>query len=269
MKKKHRIISYLFVPVVCVCIFGLSIGISNRCLGYMAENTVQHVIEIPKEYYAASGESMARYTAKKLSYVDQLKLITGIWESQMTPCEREQAIQTELAMAQKAKYQISFLHEKGLYPYTLDSLDGNWYTYTSEVFGYEDTNFNAYRAYLWKLTFTRYDHTLKQVVYLTESGTLLYAQAELTKPFSEVQLSQFCKEYAGTLLAPDETKEPKISDVKPISKELVIQLPDLEDQNVKPKSQVQISMRDGDETVDLIVYQLQTTHDYIIGMMRP
>ena len=87
----------------------------------------------------------------------------------------------EVEAVELAKKQLDVYYKQGVYPYSVQIQYDNLYSYSSELYCYMDTSFDTYAAYLWKITFTKYDNSVENIVYMTESGTILLAWTNNTK----------------------------------------------------------------------------------------
>ena len=131
--------------------------------------------------YLEAGTMMSRNTSSNLSAVDRIKLISGTWDSNMTKCDITEGFLDEVEAVELAKKQLDVYYKQGVYPYSVQIQYDNLYSYSSELYCYTDTSFDTYAAYLWKITFTKYDNSVENIVYMTESGTILLAWTNNTK----------------------------------------------------------------------------------------
>ena len=116
---------------------------------------------------------MARSASSNLSSVDRIKLIAGTWESEMQKCENTDGFLNEVEAVELAKKQMEYYYQAGVFPYSMQIKYDNMFSYATELYCYTDSSFHTYSAYLWKITFTKYDDSVECVTYMTESGTIL------------------------------------------------------------------------------------------------
>ena len=167
--------------VCCALIVVLSIVAPKYLLARTLTEQTNHVEVAPEEYYLEAGTMMSRNTSSNLSAVDRIKLISGTWDSNMTKCDITEGFLDEVEAVELAKKQLDVYYKQGVYPYSVQIQYDNLYSYSSELYCYTDTSFDTYTAYLWKITFTKYDNSVENIVYMTESGTILLAWTNNTK----------------------------------------------------------------------------------------
>lgn len=158
-----------------VLIVGVSVFLPKLLLEHTMEAQIGTVKLAPEEYYVESGALMARKQSSELLEIDRMKLISGVWESDMRLCEKTEGFLDEQEVVELAKKQLEYYVKQGVYPHSIKTDADNMYAYTSELYCFTDSNFGIYSAYLWKLVFTRYDNRVQDVVYITECGTVLLA----------------------------------------------------------------------------------------------
>lgn len=179
--------------VCCALIVVLSIVAPKYLLARTLTEQTNHVEVAPEEYYLEAGTMMSRNTSSNLSAVDRIKLISGTWDSNMTKCDITEGFLDEVEAVELAKKQLDVYYKQGVYPYSVQIQYDNLYSYSSELYCYTDTSFNTYAAYLWKITFTKYDNSVENIVYMTESGTILLAWTNGSYSLDEYDLSKFYK----------------------------------------------------------------------------
>ena len=150
--------------VCCALIVVLSIVAPKYLLARTLTEQTNHVEVAPEEYYLEAGTMMSRNTSSNLSAVD---ITEGFLD--------------EVEAVELAKKQLDVYYKQGVYPYSVQIQYDNLYSYSSELYCYTDTSFDTYAAYLWKITFTKYDNSVENIVYMTESGTILLAWTNNTK----------------------------------------------------------------------------------------
>lgn len=177
----------------CALIVVLSIVAPKYLLARTLTEQTNHVEVAPEDYYLEAGTMMSRNTSSNLSAVDRIKLISGTWDSNMTKCEITEGFLDEVEAVELAKKQLDVYYRQGVYPYSVQIQYDNLYSYSSELYCYTDTSFNTYTAYLWKITFMKYDNSVENVIYMTESGTILLAWTNKNYTLDEFALSKFYK----------------------------------------------------------------------------
>lgn len=173
MKKRGAII---VVILVCVCSMAAGIFVPRYLLAHDTGKQENQIQEAPEAYYVDAGVAMARNASQQLSSLDRFKLITGQWESEYELSTSEDAFLSETEAVELAKQQLELYYEKGLYPYSLTSQYENWYSFSIEVYQCVDSSFHTYSAYLWRIVFTKYDHTLTHEIYMSDSGFIVLAR---------------------------------------------------------------------------------------------
>lgn len=177
----------------CALIVVMSVVAPKYLLARTLTEQTNHVTVAPEEYYAEAGTMMARNTSSNLSAIDRIKLISGAWESNMKKCDITEGFLDEVEAVELAKKQLDVYYKQGIFPYSVQIQYDNLYSYSSELYCYTDTSFNTYTAYLWKITFTKYDNSVENVVYMNESGTILLAWTDGSYSLDEYDLSKFYK----------------------------------------------------------------------------
>ena len=174
---KPRKINKLFVGAVilCVCAVASSFLVPQFLLNREKKNGTDIIYVAPESYYVESGNAMARNTSSNLTSLEQVKLISGDWESTGAQCALDQGFLTENEAVQLARYSLNNFYNMGVFPYSTDANYNNWCSWESKLYCYTDTLFNTYTAYLWVITFTKFDNSSTHTVYMTEKGVILGA----------------------------------------------------------------------------------------------
>ena len=157
----------------CVAVILASVLVPKYLLARTLFEQMDQVVVAPEEYYVEAGEMMARSASSNLSSVDRIKLIAGTWESEMQKCENTDGFLNEVEAVELAKEQMEYYYQAGVFPYSMQIKYDNMFSYETELYCYTDSSFHTYSAYLWKITFTKYDDSVECVTYMTESGTIL------------------------------------------------------------------------------------------------
>lgn len=136
-----------------------------------------NVAAAPSEYYSAAGFAMSRNASAQMNIYDRLRLLSGSWDSTYGDATvYEMNVQMHEAV-EAARIVIDEMYEQGVYPCKLSSEYGRWYGWSASPYKAVDNIFNTYTAYYWKVVFQRYDSDEHHVVYVTEDGTVVAAEA--------------------------------------------------------------------------------------------
>lgn len=167
----HPLTLLAFLITVSFVLAG--IFIPQYLLNKIKQEQLSSIHAAPEGYYLASETAMSRNASGQLSSLDRMKLIAGTWESSMSKCDTDEGFLTESEAVSLAKQQLETFYQLGIYPCSLLSDYGNWYSWTTELYKYTDTMFHTYTAYLWVIHFTKYDDSMTQTLLMTENGTIL------------------------------------------------------------------------------------------------
>ncbi len=137
------------------------------------EGQLAIVKDVPADYYMAQGGAAAKAASQKLSDIDRIKMISGVWGSTKQKEETDKAFITETEALEYARKATAYYHELGVYPVSIDSSFDNWYSWSASCYRYLDNVFNTYTCYLWIVEFYRYDSDEHHVIYLLEDGTAI------------------------------------------------------------------------------------------------
>ena len=86
MKKEKHIFKIIFISVSLIAVFS-AIFVPKLLLDKKSENSLSHIIEAPDSYYLTSQTATARSASSKLSALDKIRLICGVWDSSMSQCD--------------------------------------------------------------------------------------------------------------------------------------------------------------------------------------
>lgn len=175
MKNKTTILNIILV-LFTIAVVLTAIFLPEVLLKKQADKKTAITTIAPEEYYLASATAIAIDASSKLTATDRINLISGAWESTFSECAISEAFLTEAEAVDLAKEQIEIFVENNSYPYSIKSSYKNWYSYETKVYSYKDATFNTYTAYLWEITFTKYDNSIIHTILITESGTILNAR---------------------------------------------------------------------------------------------
>lgn len=170
---RNNKIKICLILFFCVAVILASVLVPKYLLARTLFEQMDQVVVAPEEYYVEAGEMMARSASSNLSSVDRIKLIAGTWESEMQKCENTDGFLNEIEAVELAKEQMEYYYQAGVFPYSMQIKYDNMFSYETELYCYTDSSFHTYSAYLWKITFTKYDDSVECVTYMTESGTIL------------------------------------------------------------------------------------------------
>lgn len=170
--RNNKIKICLFL-ILCAVIISTGVLVPKYLLARTLFEQMEQVVVAPEEYYVEAGKMMARSASSNLSSVDRIKLIAGTWESEMQKCENTDGFLNEVEAVELAKEQMEYYYQAGVFPYSMQIKYDNMFSYETELYCYTDSSFHTYSAYLWKITFTKYDDSVECVTYMTESGTIL------------------------------------------------------------------------------------------------
>ena len=170
---RNNKIKICLILFFCIAVILASVLVPKYLLARTLFEQMDQVVVAPEEYYVEAGEMMARSASSNLSSVDRIKLIAGTWESEMQKCENTDGFLNEVEAVELAKEQMEYYYQAGVFPYSMQIKYDNMFSYATELYCYTDSSFHTYSAYLWKITFTKYDDSVECVTYMTESGTIL------------------------------------------------------------------------------------------------
>lgn len=178
MKKGKYIFKILFILASLIAVFS-AIFVPKLLLDKKSEDSLSQVIEAPDSYYLTSRTATARSASSKLSALDKIRLICGVWDSSMTQCDVTDGFLTMDEAVALARAQMELYYQAGLYPVSLYSGYNNWYSFECNLYKYTDTSFQTYTAYLWEITFTKFDSSTYHTLLMSESGTILAADTNM------------------------------------------------------------------------------------------
>lgn len=165
------LISLTLLSVLC------GVFLPGRLLTLKSSKELNQTETAPNEYYAGASSAIARNASSQLSDYQKSKLISGIWESLDTEASVNESTIHDYEAVNLAKEGLENLYNANLYPISLKSGYGSWYSWTTKLYKATDTTFQTYTAYYWIISFVRYDESEKHTVLMTEEGTILFAHA--------------------------------------------------------------------------------------------
>jgi hypothetical protein len=176
MKKKWM---YCIIIILTLIVAVGGVFMPGIILKHKGKSMLNKAESAPLEYYSAASSVVARNSSAKLSEYQKLQLISGAWESADSDAGRDESLITEYEAVTLAQAAIGRLNAAGLYPSTISSDYGNWYSWTADCYKATDTTFNTYTSYYWVISFSRYDETESHTILMTEGGTVLLAVANI------------------------------------------------------------------------------------------
>ncbi len=179
-KSKHNYPVLIFI-LLCIVTVASSLILPEQLLNNKSQKNIDQVKVAPESYYVESGNAMARNTSSNLTSLEQIKLVSGSWESTQTLCTNDQGFLTENEAVELARSSLNTFYDIGVFPYSSDSNYNNWCSWDATLYCYTDNLFNTYSAYLWIITFTKFDGTISHTVYMTEKGVILGAETSDTE----------------------------------------------------------------------------------------
>ena len=139
-------------------------------------NTVD---DVPSEYYSGPSESIIANASRQLNQEQCIQLITGVWESKVSPASPEDCVFNEFGIKTLVINHVQDLYSKGLYPCNLSSNTDNWYTWEAHAYRALDSTFKTYAAYFWDITFIKYDNSETHRFITSDQGDILYCEARV------------------------------------------------------------------------------------------
>ncbi len=167
----------LFIAMMFVCVITVaaSFFIPDLLLNGKREKSTNLIQTAPESYYVESGNAMARNTSSNLTSLEQIKLISGSWESSGRKCELNEGFLTENQAVEMARNNLNIFYDMEIFPYSATANYNNWCSWDAQLYCYTDNLFNTYSAYLWVITFTKFDNSVSHTVLMTENGVIIGA----------------------------------------------------------------------------------------------
>ena len=180
MKKRNKYSKKNIRDGMLVCgtivIVALGIFAPGRILTIQSESASYEVMAVPEQYYSSYSSAMARNASTHLGVQDKIQLISGEWESEtMEAAGYEMELEDYEAVA-KAREEMKSLYDAGLYPDSISTDYGDWYSWQAKPRKAVDATFHTYAAYYWEIEFKRYDGQKQHTIYLLEDGTVFLAE---------------------------------------------------------------------------------------------
>ena len=180
--KKFSIKNFILIAVALL-VAGCSIWLPGFIMEKERTADFEKLTDVPADYYSGPSESIIKNASRQLRSEQCMQLITGVWDSSITPANPQDCTYTDFGMKTMTINHIQNLYTKGLYPCSLSSRNENWYSWEAKPYRALDTTFRTYAAYFWDITFTKFDGSETHRFIVSENGAILYAQAETKENF--------------------------------------------------------------------------------------
>ncbi len=200
--KANRLV--ILCIMLCTVTVISSFFIPDLLLNKKKEQSTNAIVVAPESYYVESGNAMARNTSSNLTSLEQIKLISGAWESNGSSCTLDQGFLSENEAVSLARYSLNAFYDMGVFPYATDANYNNWCSWDSKLYCYTDSLFNTYSAYLWVISFTRFDNSVTHTVYMTEKGVILAATTTDTNFIPSNLIAAYTNQSITTIFADDD-----------------------------------------------------------------
>ena len=223
MHKKSKI-NWILLLCIMLCAITVisSFFIPDLLLNKRKSKLAGNIVVAPESYYVESGNATARNTSSNLTSLEQIKLISGTWESNGSSCSLDQGFLTENEAVSLARYSLNSFYDMGVFPYANEANYNNWCSWDAELYCYTDSLFNTYSAYLWVISFTRFDNSVTHTVYMTEKGVIIgatttdtnYTPSKLMAAYTNQSVKTIFSDEDITLL--EKTKAPNGTVIKSV-----------------------------------------------------
>lgn len=198
--RRNKFIFKALLILASLSAFFSAIFMPKLLLNKKTERSLSLVAEVPDSYYLAAQTATARNASLKLSALDKIRLICGAWDSSMTKCDITEGFLTMDEAVSLARAQMELYYQAGLYPVSLYSGYDNWYSFECNLYKYTDTSFKTYTAYLWEITFTKFDTSIYHTLLMSESGTILAADTNMPfEAYGDIYNAAFKDNFAQIL----------------------------------------------------------------------
>ncbi len=183
IRKRLRKMKKHVNKILCVLLLAaafLGMFLPGWFLFERSERELSLVTAAPPEYYSAANMAIARNASVQLGTYQKLQLISGRWESVLKEASSYERELEAYTAAQIAKERIQDMYQDKLYPLSLMSDYGNWYTWDARSYKAVDATFGTYAAYYWEITFDKYDNSERHTVQMLEDGTIFLIEVEMS-----------------------------------------------------------------------------------------
>lgn len=269
MKNYKKIIPFIMILLTLLTICG-AYFLPKLLLKSAYEHAQNKIETAPESYYLASNTAMSKKASELLESYEKTNLITGAWDSTYKKASYEDAFLTESDAVAIAKENIDQLHDLGFYPYSLTSSYNNWYSWTTSLYSYSDTNFHTYTCYLWIISFTKFDNSLSHTILMTEDGVILAALANDPSKKTSPMLTELTDESIKHLLVDNHVRlEKKEAFSYPNFSSIITQIyPDNIMTGILEQNSILVSLSfDNDVASDYLIYQFNTSSQYVFGIV--
>ena len=267
--KSKRTRNTILGMAVAVCFVAASIFFSGMLITKALSSDKNVVMEADESYYLPSKSKLAINASMNLSYADRINLVSGSWASSCRECSLDSGFITETEAVSLAKSQMEYYYNAGVYPYSLISHYGNWYSWNARLYEYTDTTFNTYTVYLWCIDFIKYDNSLSHTVLMTENGTIINAEVHtstdidipIINAYTTNTLSYTLSEIMGD-------SSLTLNDFDSNNDTININYPQVDAASIKNIDSFTISINQSNKAPEqFVVYQYQTDASYGIGII--
>ncbi|MBO4862897.1 MAG: hypothetical protein J5517_00880 [Eubacterium sp.] len=188
---------------VTLLVAAISILLPGMALKSSEKEEFDSIKNVPAEYYSGPSETVIKNASKQLTDEQSLQMITGQWESKVSPADPEDCNLSEFEAKNLATIRLNKLLSSRLFPFSLSSNINQWYSWDATPYRVLDNTFKTYATHYWDITFTRYDHSEKHRIVMTEMGTILYVHSETKE---DVPLKSFSpqSEFFSDLIIADQ-----------------------------------------------------------------
>ncbi|MDD6328605.1 MAG: hypothetical protein Q4D54_01815 [Eubacteriales bacterium] len=269
MKNKNKIIPFILILLTVFTICG-AIFVPKYLLNRKYTNIQNKVTAAPENYYLASNTAMAKKASELLATYEKTNLITGSWDNVCQKADYQDALLKESDAVALAKQKIDELNALELYPYSLSSSYNNWYSWTTDLYSFTDTNFNTYTCYLWIITFTRFDNALTHTILMTEDGVILAGIVNDNTVRITPMLVQLNEDSIRSILCDSKIRleNKEVYSYPNFANTITKIYPDNLISGITEQTSIRVSLSfNADEPSDYLVYQTKTDQSYIFGII--
>lgn len=174
MRLQKKNMTGVFVFITILLAMG-GIFLPGRILAWQSDAELNVVSEVPKQYSLEVSTAMARNASANLKMNERLQLIAGKWTSNVSVADTYEMETQDYEAIALAREGVQELYKNDLYPESVSSEYGSWYTWEATPYKAVDATFHTYTAYFWKVNFRKYNGLENHQVYMLEDGTIFYA----------------------------------------------------------------------------------------------
>ena len=188
--KKHLFKNLILLLTAITTVF-LAVWMPGFVMQKTYKAKQQEVMNVPSEYYSGPSSAVIKNASRQLTSSQCIRLITGSWDSNIHPASDTDTNMSSLGIKSLTVTRVEDLYTKGLYPVSISSKPGNWYSWSTTPYLALDSTFRTYAAPFWEVDFLKYDNTEAHRFIVTESGDILYAEYKSFNMDKEKSLSNF------------------------------------------------------------------------------